>query len=264
MATRSLTSASSASTIGAAFSAQMSGQMPGWPAATRGHVSKAAGSEPEQGTVLLGARAGGVHQRGGHEVGHVGHHGNEPVVVRGREHEHVGAQAHDDALEPVERPEVRRGRRGQHPHGSLEEIGVGPVQADLLGPGHGVAPDEARVVGLGDDRRLYPAHVGHHDTRRAMLFAQDPACHASRGGRPEWPRRRSRPRGRHRRRRSPRSGALAAGALGQSRGRRRASRVVAARGRSIRRSARCRQRAPAGAPRPQSGRSSRSPWAPWR
>ena len=40
------------------FSAQMSGQMPGWPGGDAGHVPEAAGGEPQQGPVLLRAVVG--------------------------------------------------------------------------------------------------------------------------------------------------------------------------------------------------------------
>ena len=135
-----------------AFSAQMSGQMPGWPAATRVMSRKPPAARRSSAPSCSAPRAGRVHEGGRHEVGHVRHHGHEPVVIRRREHEHVGPQAHHDALQPVERLQVGgRGRR-QDPDRSLEEVGVGPVQPDLLGPGHGVPADEARVVRLLDDR----------------------------------------------------------------------------------------------------------------
>ena len=112
-----------------AFSAQMSGQMPGVAGRHPGHVTEAPGGQAQQGGVLLGAVGGRVHQRGRHQVGHVGHHGHQAVVVARGEDEHVGAQAHDDALEPVEGLEVggrpwasaptppRRRGRGRHRSG---------------------------------------------------------------------------------------------------------------------------------------------------
>ena len=115
--------------MAAAFSAQMSGQMPGMPGGDPGHVAEAAGGQAQQRAVLLGAVGRGVHQRGRHEVRHVRHHGDEAVVVGRREDEHVGAQAHHDALEPVEGLQVGGRRRGEHPHRADEEVGVGPVQA---------------------------------------------------------------------------------------------------------------------------------------
>ena len=127
-----------------------------------GHVAEAAGGQAQQRAVLLGAGARRVHQRGRHQVGHVGDHGDQPVVVGGREHEHVGPQARDHALEAVEGGQVGGRRRGEHPDRALEEVGVGPAQPDLLGAGHGVAADEAGMVGCGHDGRLDPAHVGHH------------------------------------------------------------------------------------------------------
>ena len=147
-----------------------------------GHVAEPAGREPQQGGVLFGPGAGRVHERGGDEVRHVGHHGHQPVVVGGRQHQHVGPEAHHHALQPVEGPEIGGCRRGQHPHGPLEEFGVGAVEADLLGAGHGVSPDEARVVRLLHDRRLDPAHVGHDEIRVSPLLAEETTGNVGHGG----------------------------------------------------------------------------------
>ena len=77
------------------FSAQMSGQMPGWPGRDPGHVAEAAGRQPQQGAVLGGPVVGQPHERGGGEVRHVGHDRHERVVVVGRQRHDVGAQLAD-------------------------------------------------------------------------------------------------------------------------------------------------------------------------
>ena len=243
----------------------MSGQMPGMAGRDPGHVAEAAGGQPQQGAVLLGAVGGRVHEGGRHQVRHVGHHGDQAVVVGRREDEHVGAQAHDDALQSVERLEVGGRRRREHPDRALEEVGVGAVQArSARSPAIGWPADEARVVGLLHDGRLDAAHVGDHDVGRRRSSSRRPTGHpatevagtatkttsASRSS-PAASMTSSLER---RARAGPR----------RRRARTRASPVAAARGRWTRRSARSRRRAPGGAPRPQSGRSSRSPWAPWR
>ena len=174
-------------------------------------------------------------------------------------------EAHHHALEAVEGLEVGdRGRR-EHPHRALEEVGVGAAQADLLGAGHGVAADEAGVVGRGDDGLLDPADVGHHRVGAAARVGQQPtATRRATVVAGTSPRRRPRPPGRHRRRRSPPAPTPRRAVPRRRRVPTRASPVGATPGRWSRRSARSRRRAPGGAPRPQSGRSSRSPWAPWR
>ena len=63
------------------------------------------------------------------------------------------------------------GRRGEHPGGPLEHVGVGAVDALLLGAGHGMAADEAGVVELGDDRALDAGHVGDHAGRASRASA---------------------------------------------------------------------------------------------
>ena len=112
------------------------------------------------------------------------HHGHEPVVVSRRQHEHVGAEAHDDALEPVEGLQVGRGRGRQRPDRAHEEVRIGAGQAGLLGPRHRMATDEARVVGLPHNGRLDAAHIRHDDVGPPAFVVQDPARHPAhrRGG----------------------------------------------------------------------------------
>ena len=105
----------------------------------------------------------------------MGDHGDEAVVVLRGEDEHVGPELGHHALQPVEGVEVGRTGRGQHPHRALEEVGGGPAQADLLGSGHRVAPDEAGVVGRRHDGGLDPADVGDHRIGPALRRGQDPA-----------------------------------------------------------------------------------------
>ena len=78
----------------------------------------------------------------------------------GRQRDHVGAERrHDRADTRVGlRVGVDRGR--QHPGRAVEQLGVGAVHALLLGAGHRVAADEARMVDGGHDRGLHPADVG--------------------------------------------------------------------------------------------------------
>ena len=146
------------------------------------HVAEPAGREAQQGGILFGPGAGRVHERGGDEVRHMGHHGHQPVVVGGRQHQDVGPEAHHHALQPVEGPEVGGCRRGQHPDGPLEEIGVGAAEADLLGACHGVSPDEARVVRLFDDRGLDPTHVAHDEVGVSLILAKQTAGDLGDGG----------------------------------------------------------------------------------
>ena len=75
------------------------------------------------------------------------------------------------------------GGRGEDPGGPLEQLGVGSVDALLLGAGHGVAPDEARMVEPGDDGPLDAGHVGDD------AAARGPRPRPRRRPRPGWRRR---------------------------------------------------------------------------
>ena len=101
--------------------------------------------------VLLGPLVGQAHQRGRGEVRHVRHHGDQRVVALGREGDHLGAERRHDRRARARRPAssvLAVGR--EHPHRALEQVGVGAVDALLLGAGHRVAADEA---GVGRRRR---------------------------------------------------------------------------------------------------------------
>ena len=111
----------------------------------------------------------------------MGDDGDQAIVVGRREHEHVGSEAHDHPLEAVEGGQVGGCGRGQHPHRPFEEVGIGPAQADLFGSGHRVAADEVGVVGFGHDRGLDAADVGHHGVAPATIVGQELAGHARHG-----------------------------------------------------------------------------------
>ena len=143
------------------FSAQMSGQMPGWPAAMRVMSRKPPAARRSRARVLLGPLVGQAHQRGRGEVGHVGHHGHQRVVALGRQRHHLGAERrHHRPHRRVGRG-VGVGRRRQHPHGALEQVGVGAVDALLLAsrPSGGRRRSGGRPTAV-DDRRLHAADVG--------------------------------------------------------------------------------------------------------
>ena len=95
-----------------AFSAQMSGQMPGCPAATRVMSRKPPAASRSRAPSCSAPALGRVHERGRHQVGHVGDHGHQAVVVGGGEHQHVGPEAHDHTLEAGRRRPGRWPRSG--------------------------------------------------------------------------------------------------------------------------------------------------------
>ncbi len=181
-----------------------------------------------------------------------------------RQYEDVGAEAQHHALEAVEGLEVGDGRGRQRPYGSLEEVRVGPVQPDLLRARHRVATDEARVVGRLDDGGLDPAHVAHHRIRPARRRRKDPAHLAGHGG------------GGHGNEDHLGVQVVTDGVDHTGRQRFGRPRLVGIDARDV--PAPATQPEGDGAPdeprpddqrrgdpaRPQSGRSSRSPWAPWR
>ena len=152
------------------------------PGRDAGHVAEPPGSQSQKGTVLLCSRTGRVHERGGHQVGDVGHHRDQPVVVGCRKHQHVRAETHDDVPQAVEGLEIRGGSRGEHPHGALKEIGVGSVQPHLLGPGHRMATDEAGMGRRLDDGTLHPADIGDHGVGAPARVRQHGEDHAWCGG----------------------------------------------------------------------------------
>ena len=258
IAVRSSTTWSSAATIAPAFSVQMSGQMPGCPAATRVMSRKppaasrrrAAFSSAPFDAAFISVAATRC--------------GTCETTATSRSWS-AGASATTSAPSALmvvwqagERVQVgRRGRR-QHPRRPGEQVRVGAVEADLLGAGHRVPADEPRVVDRGDDRRLDAGDVRDDEVwSPGRVVEQAPGDRGDRAGR----------RGDERDCRGrvvtdlvDRAGRPARPALGRRprRRRSRASRGPAAPGRVSRRSARSRRRAP------YSGRSSRSTCAPWR
>ena len=62
-----------------------------------GHVAEATGREPQQDRVLLAGVGGDVHERRRRELGHVAHHGDERVVVLGRDLDDLRAQLRHEA-----------------------------------------------------------------------------------------------------------------------------------------------------------------------
>ena len=156
-------SRSRVSTMASALSSQMSGQMEGWPAAIRVMSRKPPGGQLQQGGVLLAQAGGQVHQGGRGQVGHVGDHRHQGVVL-GR---------------VPGRPRWPRGRRarcapGRRRPGRSTSVGVrtqvAPTNSSPEAPssptcsraGHGVAADEAGVVDGGHQRPLHAADVGDH------------------------------------------------------------------------------------------------------
>ena len=167
--------------MAAALSAQMSGQMPGCPAATRvmsrkppaaSRSSAASCSAP-----VRRPRSSGWPRPGAGTW--------ETTATRrswsaGGEREHVGPERGDHAREPGE------GAAGRWPAVGVstqvaptKRSGSAPAQPDLLGAGHGVAADEAGVVDRRDDGRLHPAHVGHHGVGPAGRVGQEPRAATS-------------------------------------------------------------------------------------
>jgi hypothetical protein len=112
--------------------------------------------------VLGGPVVGQPHERRRGEVGHVGDDRDERVVVLGGQGHHVGTEVADHAVEEGEGGVVGGGRGREDPHGTGEEVGVGPGDALLLRAGHRVAAHEAGVVDGLHDRGLDAAHVGDH------------------------------------------------------------------------------------------------------
>ena len=74
------------------FSAQMSGQMTGDPAATRVMSRNPPAASRRTARVLLGPVGGQGHEGGGGQVGDVGHEGHQLVVALGGEGHDVGAR----------------------------------------------------------------------------------------------------------------------------------------------------------------------------
>ena len=137
--------------------ARPDGRLPGRDA---GHVPEPAGGQLQEGGVLLAEVGGQGHQGGRCQVGHVGHHSYQRVVLaRGQGH-HVGAQVGQDIAEPGVCGRIGGRGGSQYPGGAHEQLARGPVQPHLLRPGHGVAPDELGMVDRRHQGTLHAPHVG--------------------------------------------------------------------------------------------------------
>ena len=139
---------------------------PGWPAATRVMSRNPPAASRSRAASLLGLRGRPAFMR----VAATRWGTWETTATRrswslGRQGHHVGPERADHGLQPGVGRRVGVGRRGEDPGGPDEQLGVGPVQAHLLGAGHGVAADEPGVVDGRHHRGLHPAHVGDHQRR---------------------------------------------------------------------------------------------------
>jgi len=164
------------------FSAQMSGQMAGWPGGDAGHVAEAAGGQPQQGGVVLGPLVGEGHQGGRGEVRHVGHHRHEAVVGGGGHRHHLGPEIGHDRGHGGERRIGGVGPGGEDPHRTGEHVGVGALEPDQLGAGHRVAGHETGVVDGRRDRRLDRADVADQPGGGGQCGGDRLGQRADRGG----------------------------------------------------------------------------------
>ncbi len=118
----------------------------GLPGRDPGHVAEPAGGQAQQRAVGLGPVSGRVHEGRRDQVGHVGHHCDQPVVVGRRQGDDVGTELGDDARTAVRTQPGRFRRSGVRTHvAPTKRSGSAPVDARLLGAGHRVAADEAGV-----------------------------------------------------------------------------------------------------------------------
>ena len=184
MTERSVTRASSAATMAVAFSAQMSGQMPGWPAATRVMSRKppaaSRSSAPSCSAPSVAAFISVAATRCGT---------CDTTATRRSwsAADRTSTSAPRLTTTPLSRLKASRSvvAVGVSTHTApTKSSGSAPVQAGLLRPGHRMAADEPRMVGLLHDRRLDPAHVRHDGIGPSARRAQDAAGHRGhRGGR---------------------------------------------------------------------------------
>ena len=161
--------------MASALSSQMSGQMDGLPGGDPGHVPEPAGGQLEEGGMLLAQAGGQVHQGGRGQVGNVGDHGHQGVVLVGGQGHHVGPEVGEHGAHLGVGAGIGGGRGGQHPGGPHEELARGPVHPHLLRAGHGVAADEAGVVDGRHQRALHAAHVGDDRFGVPLRGGQDAA-----------------------------------------------------------------------------------------
>ena len=113
------------------------------PGSDAGHVAEAARGQAQQRGVLFAAPGGHVHERAGRELGHVAHDRDQRVVMFRTDRDDLRAEAGHEVTHECERIGIGGGRRGEDPGRAHEHLGVGTVEAVLLGPGHGVTAHEA-------------------------------------------------------------------------------------------------------------------------
>ena len=160
--------------MGPAFSVQMSGQIPGCPAATlvmsRNPPAARRNKEPFCSAPVAAAFIKVAATRCGT---------CETTATRrswsGAERTSTSApERGHHALQGGERVQIGLGRGGQDPDGPFEEVRVGPPEPDLFRAGHGVPADESRMVGRLHDGGLDPADVGHDRVGPAPRGGEDP------------------------------------------------------------------------------------------
>ncbi len=93
------------------FSAQMSGQIPGWPEAMRVMSRKPPAARRSRARCSVARSSARRISAAAVEVGHVGHHRHQRVVVVGGQRHHVGAELGDGRPNGGEGRVVGRGRR---------------------------------------------------------------------------------------------------------------------------------------------------------
>ena len=153
---------SSDSTMASRFSAQMSGQMPGEPAAMRVMSRKPPAASRRRAacsaapSVASAMRVAAVRW---------GTWDTMATTWSWRS----GGRATTSAPSDDTSDRTRANASGsvstvgrEHPRRPLEQLGVGPVDPVLLGAGHGVPAHEPGVADRGDDGALHAADVGDH------------------------------------------------------------------------------------------------------
>ena len=116
--------------MASALSAQMSGQMPGCPAAIRVMSRKPPAASCSRAPCSSPRSAASVHEGGRRQVGHVGHHGHQARRARPGSRATTSAPSSArTARDPGVGVGVGGRRRGQHPGGPDEQLGGGALDA---------------------------------------------------------------------------------------------------------------------------------------
>ena len=149
----------------AALSSQMPGQMVGCPAAMRVMSRKPPAASCRSAPCSSPSSAARAIRVAAVRWGTWDTTATSVSCSLGVEGDHVGPELGQHGAHPGVGGGVGGGRRGEHPGGAHEQLGRGPLDADLLAPGHGVAADEAGPVDGGHQRALDAAHVGDHGVR---------------------------------------------------------------------------------------------------